>query len=122
LLSAAPDILYAEDTDGDGRADKIDKVFSGFGVWNQQHLLNGFETTLDNWLYGANGDSGGAVTSRKAGTKSASAGAISVFVGEGEFETIAGQTQFGRHRDDWGNGSGIPIQSGSTTTGFLNFT
>jgi putative membrane-bound dehydrogenase-like protein len=112
LLSAAPDILYAEDTDGDGRADKIDKVFSGFGVWNQQHLLNGFDYGLDNWLYGANGDSGGAVTSSKSGDKVSISGRDFRFRPEtGEFETIAGQTQFGRHRDDWGNwfGNSNPI-------------
>ena len=104
LISAAPDILYAEDTDGDGRADKIEKLFTGFGVWNQQHLLNGFDYGLDNWLYGANGDSGGTVTSVKTGEKVSISGRDFRFRPDtGEFETIAGQTQFGRHRDDWGN-------------------
>jgi putative membrane-bound dehydrogenase-like protein len=104
LISAAPDILYAEDTDGDGRADKIEKLFTGFGVWNQQHLLNGFDYGPDNWLYGANGDSGGTVTSMKTGEKVSISGRDFRFRPDtGEFETIAGQTQFGRHRDDWGN-------------------
>ena len=31
LVCAAPDILYAADTDGDGKADVVRKLFSGFG-------------------------------------------------------------------------------------------
>src|SRR6478672_10288878 len=36
LICAAPDILYAEDTDGDDRADRVRKLFSGFGTDNYQ--------------------------------------------------------------------------------------
>ncbi len=112
LISAAPDLLYAEDADGDGRADKIEKLFSGFGVWNQQHLLNGFDYGLDNWLYGANGDSGGTVTSLRNGEKASISGRDFRFRPDtGEFEAIAGPTQYGRHRDDWGNwfGNANPV-------------
>ncbi len=112
LISASPDILYAEDTDGDGHADRIEKLFSGFRVWNQQHLLNGFDYGLDNWVYGANGDSGGTAVSAKTGAKVNISGRDFRFQpGTGAFETIAGQTQFGRHRDDWGNwfGNANPI-------------
>jgi len=112
LISAAPDILYAEDTNGDSRADKIEKLFSGFRVWNQQHLVNGFEYGLDNWFYGANGDSGGTVISAKTGARVSISGRDFRFRPDtGEFEAIAGQTQFGRRRDDWGNwfGNANPV-------------
>lgn len=112
LISAAPDILYAEDADGDGRAEKIEKLFSGFGVWNQQHLVNGFDYGLDNWFYGANGDSGGTVTSSRTGEKVSISGRDFRFRPDtGAFEAIAGQTQYGRHRDDWGNwfGNANPV-------------
>ena len=59
LISAAPEILYAEDSDGDGRADVRKTLFSGFAQGNQQHRVNGFTYGLDNWVYGANGGSGG---------------------------------------------------------------
>ena len=62
LISAAPNILYAEDTDGDGKADVVKVLFTGFREGNQQHRVNGFELGLDNWIYGANGDSGGTIT------------------------------------------------------------
>jgi hypothetical protein len=61
LVSAAPDIFYAEDSDGDGKADIRTVLFSGFVEGNQQHRVNGFEYGLDNWVYGANGDSGGKI-------------------------------------------------------------
>ncbi|MEX2558669.1 MAG: PVC-type heme-binding CxxCH protein [Pirellulales bacterium] len=56
LVACAPDIFYAEDSDGDGRADKKEVLFSGFGEANPQHRVNGLRWGLDNWLYCANGD------------------------------------------------------------------
>ena len=112
LVSAAPDILYLEDTDGDGKADKIEKLFTGFGEGNQQHRENGFEYGLDNWVYGANGDSGGSIKSASTGQSTSISGRDFRFQPDtGAFEAIAGHTQYGRHRDDWGNwfGNANPI-------------
>ena len=67
LVACAPDIFYAEDRDGDGKADHREVLFTGFGEGNQQHRVNGFELGLDGWVYGANGDSGGTVRSIKTG-------------------------------------------------------
>lgn len=106
LISAAPDILYAEDTHGDGKADVKRVLFTGFREGNQQHRLNGFELGLDNWIYGANGDSGGTVRSLvkpDLAAVSISGRDFRFRPDTGEFEAIEGQTQFGRRRDDWGN-------------------
>src|SRR5439155_63372 len=104
LISAAPEIIYAEDTDGDGKADVRKVLFSGFGEGNQQHRVNGFEYGLDNWVYAANGDSSGTIRSLMTGKSANLRGHDLRFRPDtSEFETIAGQTQFGRHRDDWGN-------------------
>ncbi len=67
LVAAAPDIIYAEDRDGDGKADHREILFTGFVQGNQQHRLNGFDLGLDGWVYGANGDSGGMIRSVKTG-------------------------------------------------------
>src|SRR6266487_1530364 len=100
LISAAPEIIYAEDTDGDGKADVRKVLFSGFGEGNQQHRVNGF----DNWVYAANGDSSGTIRSLMTGKSANLRGHDLRFRPDtSEFETIAGQTQFGRRRDDWGN-------------------
>ena len=103
LISAAPEILYAEDTTGDGRADVRRVLFTGFREGNQQHRMNGFALGLDNWIYAANGDSGGTITSKATGARTNISGRDFRFKVTGEFEAVAGQTQFGRWRDDWGN-------------------
>lgn len=104
LVSTAPDIFYAEDTDGDGKADKREVLFSGFAEGNQQHRVNGLVWGLDNWIYLANGDSGGSVKSIKTGkTVNISGRDVRIRPDTGEIDTVTGQTQFGRNRDDWGN-------------------
>jgi putative membrane-bound dehydrogenase-like protein len=123
IVSAAPEIFYAEDTDGDGKADVRTTLFTGFHEGNQQHRLNGFDYGLDNWIYGANGDSGGVVRSvgkapterpspngREPSNTSTKSNPVNIRgrdfrfrPADGVFETQAGETQFGRHRDDWGN-------------------
>lgn len=112
IVSAAPEIFYAEDTDGDGKADVKKVLFTGFREGNQQHRANGFDYGLDNWLYGANGDSGGEVNAVETinGAKPRQAQPVDIDGRDfrfrpdiGAFETQAGETQYGRHRDDWGN-------------------
>jgi putative membrane-bound dehydrogenase-like protein len=112
IVSAAPEIFYAEDTDGDGKADVKKVLFTGFREGNQQHRVNGFDYGLDNWLYGANGDSGGEIsavgTVDKAQPKQSQLADIDgrdfrFRADTGAFETQAGEAQYGRHRDDWGN-------------------
>jgi len=103
LVAAAPDIFYAEDTDGDGKADVRKVLFTGFNPGNQQHRVNGFEWGLDGWIYAANGDSGGKVKSLATGQVISISGRDLRFRPDtGEIETASGQTQFGRRRDDWG--------------------
>lgn len=117
LVSAAPEVFYAEDKDGDGKADVRRTLLRGFKEGNQQHRVNGFEYGLDDWIYGANGDSGGQIQSVDSWNglpspqaQAASPGKIDLRGHDfrfqprtGAFETVSGQTQFGRRRDDWGN-------------------
>ncbi len=104
LIACAPDIFYAEDRDGDGKADHREVLFTGFVEGNPQHRVNGFEMGLDGWVYGANGDSGGTVRSLKTGKTVSLRGRDLRFRPDtGEFEAESGQTQYGRHRDDWGH-------------------
>ncbi|MDB6039714.1 MAG: putative rane-bound dehydrogenase [Verrucomicrobiales bacterium] len=111
VVSTSPEIIYAEDTDGDGKADLKRTLFTGFHPGNQQHRLNGFDYGLDNLLYGANGESGGEVLPNlETFPKLSSNKPVSLRSHDfrfdpdiGFFEAIAGTTQYGRHRDDWGN-------------------
>jgi putative membrane-bound dehydrogenase-like protein len=51
LVTAPPDLLYFEDTNGDGRADVRTVVVTGFAVTNPQHMVNGPVYGLDNWIH-----------------------------------------------------------------------
>jgi len=103
LIARAPDILYAEDLDGDNKADRTEVLFTGFEQGNPQHRVNGFEIGLDGLVYGANGDSGGTIRSTNGGEPVSIRGRDFRFDPDARrFETVTGQAQFGRHRDDWG--------------------
>ncbi len=102
LITAAPDIFFVRDTDGDDVADSQETLFTGFGVGNQQHRVNGLVYGLDHWLYLANGSSGGKVSS--GGQPVDVRGRdIRIAPDQSLVEAVTGQTQYGRDRDDWGN-------------------
>jgi putative membrane-bound dehydrogenase-like protein len=65
FVGATPDILYLKDTNGDGKADTREIVFTGFseGVKriNVQAMLNSFNWGLDNRIHGATSGNGGVV-------------------------------------------------------------
>ncbi|NRA95318.1 MAG: c-type cytochrome, partial [Planctomycetes bacterium] len=104
LICCPPDVLYAEDRDGDGRADHEVILFQGFGTGNQQHRANGFRWGLDNHVYGANGDSGGRIRSVATGAVVDISGRdFRMLPDAGVLDPQSGETQFGRSRDDWGN-------------------
>jgi putative membrane-bound dehydrogenase-like protein len=104
LVTAAPLIFFAKDTDGDGKADLQKPLYTGYGEDNQQHRVNGLRWGLDNWIYGANGDSGGEIRSAKTGDVVNIRGRdFRIKPDDGSIDPQSGQTQFGRCRDDWGN-------------------
>jgi putative membrane-bound dehydrogenase-like protein len=104
LVCAAPDILFAEDTDGDGKADRVRKLFSGFGTDNYQGRVNNLEYGLDGLVYGSCGLFGGIITN-DAGKPPVALGDrdFRIKPDEGLIEPASGRTQQGRVRDDWGN-------------------
>ncbi|HLJ92515.1 MAG TPA: PVC-type heme-binding CxxCH protein [Gemmataceae bacterium] len=104
LVTCAPEIFYAEDIDGDGKADVRRPLFVGFNPGNPQHRVNGLVWGLDNWIYCANGDSGGHIRSVKTGAEVDIRGRdFRIRPDEGLLDPQAGQSQYGRNRDDWGN-------------------
>ena len=104
LICAAPDILYAEDTHGDGKADVVKKIYSGFATHNFQARVNGLTWGLDGWVYGASGLFGGKVKSLLSGKEVELSGRdFRIKPDTGEIEPVAGISQQGRIRDDWGN-------------------
>lgn len=107
LVCAAPEIFYAEDRDGDGKAEHREPLFVGFGEGNEQHRVNGLRWGVDGWLYAANGDSGGRVRSLKSGQEINARGRdVRLNPDTGAIETLTGETQFGRAHDDFGRAFG----------------
>ncbi len=63
LVAEAPELVYLQDTDGDGKADRRTVLYSGFNTANIQQMLNSLQWGLDNWVYGCAGSDGGTVRS-----------------------------------------------------------
>ena len=105
LVTAAPEIFFAEDTNGDGKADRKEVLYTGFTEGNPQLRINGLRWGLDNWVYCANGwSSRGKVKSTRTGAEVEVSGRdIRIRPDTGEIETVEGMTEFGRERDDWGD-------------------
>lgn len=104
LVCAAPDILFARDTDGDDRADDVQKLFSGFATHNYQARVNSLEYGLDGWVYGSCGLFGGEITCHKTGdVVSLGRRDFRIDPDRGVIEPAIGATQQGRVRNDWGD-------------------
>ena len=61
FVSAAPDILYFKDTDGDGKADVRKQIYTGFGVTNEQQMVNNIMWGVDHKIYASTGGNGGYI-------------------------------------------------------------
>ena len=114
LVTAAPEILYLEDRNGDGKADISRVLFSGFLEGNQQLRVNGLRWGLDNWVHCASGShhSGygkeNRITSAITGTSHhIGSRDFRIRPDTGEIDPLSGPSQYGRNRDDWGNWFGV---------------
>ena len=102
LISAAPDLIYAEDTNGDGKADVVKKLFTGFSVENPQARLNTLCYGLDGWLE-AGSYEGGKLKSEKGDELTLPNGDFRLQPDLQKIDPETGRTENGRVRDDWGN-------------------
>ena len=106
LVTSAPDILFFQDTDGDGKADVRKVLYTGFPKVNPEARITNLRYGIDNWVYAANNGNDGRVTSPD------DPGHPPVLIRgadfrfhpmSGEFEAASGPAQFGSSFDDWGN-------------------
>ncbi|MFK8111165.1 MAG: neutral/alkaline non-lysosomal ceramidase N-terminal domain-containing protein [Rubripirellula sp.] len=102
LVSAAPDILFARDTNGDGKADDVKKIYSGFRLANPQHRVSGFSYGLDHSLHLAAGDNLSELKSNTGVTVDASGHDVQIWPDLGHIAITSGRTQYVRSRNDWG--------------------
>jgi putative membrane-bound dehydrogenase-like protein len=120
FIGAAPDLLYVKDTDGDGKVDLRQVVFSGFGKdkAGEAHL-NSFRWGFDNRFHISTNLAGGEI---QIGPKSD--GPAVTVRGRGlvfdprdltRFELTSGGGQHGMSMDDWGQkfvcSNSVPAQT-----------
>lgn len=106
LVTAAPDILYLKDTNGDGKADLRRVLFSGFALVNPESRITNLRFAVDNWIYASNNGHHGNITFREqpeAAPVSVLGADFRFRLDRGEFEAESGPTQFGQAMDDWGH-------------------
>ncbi|WP_218934315.1 PVC-type heme-binding CxxCH protein [Rosistilla ulvae] len=114
LVTAAPEILYLEDSTGDGKADIRRSLYSGFLEGNQQLRVNGLRWGLDNWIHCASGShhsgygKGNQITSVLTGQPhQIGSRDFRIRPDNGDIDPQSGPSQYGRNRDDWGNWFGV---------------
>ena len=121
LVTDAPDVLYFEDTDGDGKADIKETVLTGFSLSNPHINVNNPMYGIDNWVHLAHR---GAITTRNyqdlfgdEGTKvyfpgqpdspslakNAESHSVRFRPGLQTLELTSGKAQFGHTFDVWGH-------------------
>ncbi|MBN8856842.1 MAG: c-type cytochrome [Sphingobacteriales bacterium] len=121
LVTDSPNIYYLEDSDGDGKADIMDTVLTGFALTNPQHNLNNPVYGLDNWIYAAHegvvksrdyvkefGDEGTGIyyPSTPDGVRlpqNASGRSVRFRPDQLALEELASRCQFGHTFDKWGH-------------------
>ena len=104
IVIAAPDVFFATDGDGDGKAEIREPLLTGIHEANPQHRASGFEWGLDGWVHLTVGEGTKQLTSSRNG-QSYDVGGRDVAWNPttGDIRTTSGQTQFVRSRDAFGN-------------------
>jgi hypothetical protein len=104
LIATAPDLALTRKTQMETARGRAPGALTGFNRATSSIASNGFEYGLDNWIYCANGDSGGSgeIDADRA-TVNISGRDFRFRPESGELQAIEGQTQYGRRCDDWGN-------------------
>jgi putative membrane-bound dehydrogenase-like protein len=106
IVTAAPDILYLKDTDGDFKADTREVLFTGFFAKNSEAQITSLRFGIDNWIYANNNGQAGVITSPKFPTLAplnVGGGSFRFHLERGLFEVESGTGQFGLAIDDWGH-------------------
>jgi putative membrane-bound dehydrogenase-like protein len=106
IVTSAPDILFMKDTNGDGKADVRQVLYTGFGKFNPEGRITNLRLSVDNWIYAANLGHDGLIISPDHPERPP----IQVRGGDFRFHPIrglaepaSGPTQFGMTFDNWGN-------------------
>ncbi|MGH9837524.1 MAG: PVC-type heme-binding CxxCH protein [Blastocatellia bacterium] len=106
LVTAAPDIFWMKDDDGDGKADVKKVLYTGFPKVNSEHRITNLRYGPDNWIYAANHGNDGKITSPDHPAREP----LLIRGADFRFNMIhdvaglaSGTAQYGLTFDEWGN-------------------
>lgn len=120
MVTDPPNVMYFEDSNGDGKSDIRDTLLTGFALSNPQHNVNNPLLGIDNWIYIGHepavtpkvyekefGDHGTDVyyTAQKDSPRlrdNALGRSVRFRPDRMQLETLSGNTQFGHSFDTWG--------------------
>jgi putative membrane-bound dehydrogenase-like protein len=106
IVTLAGKVAYMKDTNGDGRADRVETWYTGFMQENSQLRANHPRFGLDNHIYVANGLRGGTIVdARQKDSQPLSISGMDFRFDPftGKYEAVTGVGQFGLTFDDFGN-------------------
>jgi putative membrane-bound dehydrogenase-like protein len=106
IVTSAPDILFMKDTDGDGKADLREVLYTGFPKVNQEARITNPRLGVDNWIYCSNTGSDGRITSPRHPEMPPILVRGADFRFDpisGKAEAASGAAQFGSTLDDFGH-------------------
>jgi putative membrane-bound dehydrogenase-like protein len=105
IVTSAPDILFMKDTDGDGKADLKEVLYTGFARSNHESRVTNPRLGVDNWIICSNSGSNGRITSPKHPEMPPVLVRGADFRFDpisGKFAAASGPAQFGSTLDDFG--------------------
>lgn len=107
LVHSIPNIWRLTDTDGDGKADKKEKVYEQYGQRDTHGMTNAFTWGFDGWIYACHGfNNDSTIKASDGSTISLSSGNTYRMRADGSHveQFTNGQVNpFGIAQDEWGN-------------------
>ncbi len=107
IVYSIPNVWMLRDTDGDGKCDKREVLYSGFGHRDTHGMINGLLMGFDGWVYANHGYSNDSKVKGKDGHEiSMNSGNVFRFKPDGSRIELFAQGQvnpFGSCMDKWGN-------------------
>jgi putative membrane-bound dehydrogenase-like protein len=103
IVIAAPELFFARDRNGDGRADQRRVLCTGFAKSNPQHRTNGFTYGLDHSLHCAAADNiEDIILARTGETINLSGHDLQIWPDNERLAGTSGRSQYIRSCNDWG--------------------
>ncbi len=103
IVTQAPDVLWLRDLDGDGKADTVEKLYTGLGKGDTHAVINNPRMGWDGWIYATHGYSSSQNVTNGDGSKSFGV------IGSGVVRFKPDGTAFEQYSSKGGNTWGLTV-------------